>query len=113
MIDGWFETLRCNIYVTELVCNEIYSIPNSILSVTDQQQIAFEILNVLFSYNSVEQQAMQAQIAYLYANNMVKAVNSLDGEINEAKTFVKMLSSCLRQGSKKSLNQTTQPASKL
>jgi len=82
-IDSWFETLRCNIYISELVANELYSVPNNILTIQEQEALTFEILNALFSYNNQETIHMKAQIEYLYSNNLVKKVTiaSIEQEI--------------------------------
>ena len=98
-IDSWFETLRCNIYITELVANEIYSIPNNILTIQEQENLTYEILNALFSYNNNETVHMKAQIEYLYSNNLVKKVTIASIE-QEIKPFFGIFKKCF---SKKSL----------
>lgn len=69
-IDGLLDNLRSNIYITELVCNEI-SCQNQ-LSNKDQQILAFDILNVIFSFGHHEQNAIKSQIEYLHLHNLVK-----------------------------------------
>lgn len=70
-IEGLLENLRCNIYITELVCCEISS-QNNLLSQKDQENIAFDILNAIFSYNLCEMNAIKSQIEYLHSKDLIK-----------------------------------------
>jgi hypothetical protein len=75
-IDGLLENFRCNIYITEMICNEIAVY--QMLSLLEQQSLAYDSLHGMFGFNDCETNAVKAQIEYLHLNNLIKPATPIN-----------------------------------
>jgi hypothetical protein len=66
---------RVNIFIIEMICNEVASAPDDCLNLDEQKNLAYEICNILFGLSNSETASTKSIIEYLYGHNLVKYIH--------------------------------------